>query len=76
MTPGFPSHTHGRPRTPWAVFCGGPSRQAWDNAAHHLVYLTEAEYDLQMMGPDDLWRCPLCLAIGEWNDANYEEMSS
>lgn len=40
--------------------CGGP------------IYLTEAEYDRQMMAPDALWKCPRCHAGATWDDLNYE----
>lgn len=68
----FPkTDAHGRARTPYAVDCRGP----WDlpGGGCGLVYLTEAEYERQMMAPDKTWRCPLCRYEADWNDDNYEE---
>ena len=36
------------------------------------VYLSQAEYERQMREPALRWRCPLCAAEAEWDDANYE----
>ena len=51
--------------TPYAVNC----------KEHGLVYLTEAEYDRQMMLPDSLWQCPRagCSHFATWDDENYEQ---
>ena len=49
--------------TPFAVRC----------AEHGLVYLTEAEYRVQMDNPDDCWRCPTCRQVANWDDDNYED---
>jgi hypothetical protein len=75
VTPPFPSETHGRPRTPWAVFCVGPTSR-WDDAERHgLIYLTEQEYEAQLDDSDMVWVCPLCGSEANWNDENYEEMT-
>lgn len=38
-----------------------------------FVYLSEAEYDRQMMSPDSLWKCPKCRSSATWDDAHYEK---
>jgi hypothetical protein len=50
--------------TPWAVLC----------QAHGQVFLTEAEYDRQLMRPDSVWECPRagCSHFARWDDDNYE----
>ena len=63
----------GRPRTAFAVCCGG----AFDvpGSGHGLVYLTDEEYDRQMSSPDSLWKCPFCRYEAQWDDDNYEQMT-
>jgi hypothetical protein len=51
----------GREKTYWAIICKGP----WDMPEVEgcgRVYLSEAEYDLQMHPSmaDKTWRCPIC----------------
>ena len=66
--------THGRPRTPYAVFCDGP----WDipGLGHDLVYLTKEEYNRQMNVPSKTWRCPICMYEATWSDENWEQQST
>ena len=71
----FPDEdAHGRPRTSFAVHCEGP----WDlpGGGHGLVYLTQEEYDRQMSAPSKTWRCPICRYEAQWDDDNYEELTS
>ena len=65
--------SHGRKRTPFAVWCDGP----WDmpGHGHGLVYLTKKEYKCQMDAPDSRWKCPLCRYEARWDDDNFEEMT-
>ena len=51
--------------TPWAVIC----------PRHGQVFLTEAEYERQMLNPDNLWECaqPDCPARAEFDDDNWEK---
>jgi predicted RNA-binding Zn-ribbon protein involved in translation (DUF1610 family) len=37
-----------------------------------LVYLTEAQYEMQMSHPNNTWRCPKCGQEAWWNDGVYE----
>lgn len=62
---------HGRPRTPWAIWC----RDSDPEFSHNLVYLTKDEYDRQMNAPDSLWKCPICRCSADWDDDNYEQKS-
>jgi len=57
---------HGRPRTPYAVYCEGP----WDipGHGHELVYLTREEYNKQMDEPSKTWRCPICRYEAKYYD--------
>lgn len=36
------------------------------------VFLTEREYNNQMLMPDARWCCPNCNSEAEWDDDNYE----
>lgn len=49
-------------KTAWAVTC----------RTHGKQYLTEAQYDQQLSHPDDRWFCPVCGAVSEWDDENYD----
>jgi hypothetical protein len=68
-----PKDAHGRPRTPYAVWCEGPFDMPGVQCG--LVYLTEDEYERQMNAPDRTWRCPICRYDARWSDANFEEMT-
>lgn len=52
--------------TPWAVYCREGCQRG------KLIYLSEREYEAQMLRPDSLWRCPQCGEEAVWSDANYE----
>lgn len=71
----FPAFdAHHRERTPYAVVCNG----IWDMpelGCCGLVYLTEEEYNKQLLASNKTWRCPICKYEADWNDENYEEMS-
>jgi len=58
------SETPERPKTPYAVLCHGICGQ---------VFLTGAEYDLQMSDPDAVWRCPACGDSADFDDGQFEE---
>lgn len=45
--------------TPYAVACNGECG---------LQFLTEAEYERQLMKPDVGWDCPDCGGPAEWDD--------
>lgn len=64
---------HGRPRTPYAVNCLGP--YDIENAGHGLVYLTDEEYERQLLASGRGWRCPICRYDAEWSDDNFEQMT-
>lgn len=63
----------GRKRTPYAVNCLGPFDI--ENAGHGLVYLTDEEYELQLLASGRGWRCPICNYDAEWDDSNFEQMT-
>jgi hypothetical protein len=71
MTPPRPlgAAIGGRTPTPWAVRCGG----LLEGYCCGLVYLTEEEYDAQLMAAFTTWRCPLCGAEADWDDWTYEK---
>ena len=50
------------PESPWAVIC----------PRHGKQFLTRQQYDHQMGAPDVRWLCPVCGAVSEWDDDNYE----
>ena len=55
----FPAEdVYGTKRTPYAIVCEGPFDIP--NSGCGLVYLTEEQYNRQMMYPDRTWRCPHC----------------
>ena len=60
--------------TQYAVVCLGTSRPEGANPCNNggLLYLTEQEYDRQRNNPTDLWRCPRCGGLADWDDDNYE----
>lgn len=66
----YPAETYGRPRTQYAVDCAGPDYTI--APGHGIVYLTEKEYEVQMLRPDARWRCPLCYGDAVWDDDNFE----
>lgn len=49
--------------TPWAIHC----------RKHGKVYLSRSEYNYQMNHGDELWSCPICCVLAQWDDDNYEE---
>ena len=49
-------------KTPWAVICQNCGQ----------VHLSAAEYEEQLMRPDDTWRCPDCGEPAEFDDVTYE----
>lgn len=48
--------------TPWAVIC----------PAHERVFLTESQYNAQIMRPNDRWTCPICGKVSDWDDDTFE----
>lgn len=50
-----------RKPTQWAVHCPN----------HGKVYLTWEEYGKQLDNPEDLWHCPICWHVAQWDDRNY-----
>jgi hypothetical protein len=40
---------------------------------HGLVFLTVKEYTHQLLDADSFWVCPICGAISDWDDDNYEK---
>jgi len=36
------------------------------------VFITEEDYERQLMMPDALWTCPKCGGIARFDDDNYE----
>lgn len=48
--------------TPWAIHC----------QTHGQVFLTQTEYNRQLMAADQLWCCPVCYQPATWDDANYD----
>lgn len=63
---------HGRKRTPWAIIC----KDDYPDLSHGLVYLTKDEYERQLSAPHSLWKCPICRCSAQWDDDNYEDMTS
>jgi hypothetical protein len=56
--------------TPYAVICSGdPYPQCNDGKP---IYLTDACYRVQMMRPDDRWKCPRCGGLAEFDDDTFE----
>lgn len=51
--------------TPWAVLC----------PMHGKVYLAAREYENQLLACDDLWKCPICGRVSEFDDENYDARS-
>jgi hypothetical protein len=49
--------------TPWAVVCH----------KHGRVFLTQQQYDKQMIVADAFWICPVCGDVASWDDDNYEK---
>ena len=75
MTHEFPqTDAHGRSRTAYAVYCRGTDVGIGITEQHGLVYLTDSEYDRQMMAADYGWRCPLCNSDASWSDDNFEQV--
>lgn len=48
--------------SPWAVVCSDHGQQ----------FLTEEDYDNQMMKADCFWLCPVCGRYSAWDDDNYD----
>ncbi len=44
-----------------------------DCPTHGYQSITEAQYDQQIMRPNDPWRCPRCKKISEWIDQDDME---
>ncbi len=65
----MPSET----RTPWAVHCMGidPTVGAGP-CTTGPIYLTDREYEAQLIHADATWRCPKCRGDAWWDDDNYE----
>lgn len=61
--PGITQPTTEPKATPWAVIC----------REHGKQFLTEEQYNNQMMNADSFWFCPVCGGHSEWDDDNYEE---
>ncbi len=49
--------------TPYAVICPN----------HGRIYMSSERYLKQLARSDDRWVCPICLAISEFDDANYDK---
>jgi hypothetical protein len=63
---------YGRPRTPYAIYCTSGPLEGYSGCG--LVYLTDNEYNQQMMRPNATWRCPICgMYPARWDDDNYEQ---
>lgn len=61
-------------RTPYAVVCTKPSIKA--PKGHGQIFLTQQEYNEQMMKPDSKWVCPACGQYAYWDDDNYDSFFS
>ncbi len=56
--------SHISPKTPFAIDCYGDCGK---------VYLSEEEYDRQMMAVDSTWKCPICRCEAYFDDDNFED---
>lgn len=53
--------------TPWAIIC----------PRHKSACLSKEEYQRQLNGAEDLWTCPICDRVSDWDfscPATYPDM--
>jgi hypothetical protein len=61
--------------TPYAIICSGDPDIGHNGCGK--VYLTDAEYDRQMMAADQTWRCPVCqFGLAQFDDENFESFDT
>lgn len=57
--------------TPYAIFCYGIDEELGGCGKQ---FLTQEEYNRQMMRPSKTWQCPVCGCYDcKWDDINYEQ---
>ena len=49
-------------KSPYAIICPNHGQ---------VLLLSEQQYDYQLDLPDDMWECPICGEISEWDYDHY-----